>query len=248
MSLPGVTIASTCGPIGSGKTFFADALRREYNFTPLAFATSLKLLCKPLVCGIDDPLTDEAKAERVDLFPCLVHGCTLKSYLCNRVEFSYVAEVLETSTEELVTFTLETLNKQGPRVTSDTITYPSGWTFRTVIQIVGTEVFRYKYGADVWIRMVRREINDLIKKGYSRFVITDVRYPNEADFIHELGGFVLKLSISPDVTFKRNDGGIASHASETELGKIVGDFNVQNDYTLIPLRQVLAYVSAKMNV
>lgn len=243
MSLSEVKVVGLCGSMGSGKTFFADCLEKKFDFKQIAFAKYLKLLCKEIVVGISDPFSDDAKAVPVDVFPFMVHGNTLVKHLSEVWIFSYVAETLGTTAEELVKFTLETLKQQGPSVNSVMIVYPIGWTFRTVLQIVGTEVFRFKYGSDVWIRMARREIKYLGTHGFYRFVIADVRYTNEADFVHELGGCVIKLSISPDASFKREDGGSSTHASEMELQQIVGDVNIENDYTAVPVEKLFSVVS-----
>jgi len=61
---------------------------------------------------------------------------------------------------------------------------------RELLQRVGTELFRDELpkhckniSDNVWIRSIERQIQNLRKKGYTKFVITDVRFPNEIDFI-----------------------------------------------------------------
>lgn len=72
---------------------------------------------------------------------------------------------------------------------------------REILQKVGTELFRDQLprvcgniGDDIWIRSVERQINNLRKQGHQRFVITDVRFENELNFIKkQKNGYVWKV-------------------------------------------------------
>lgn len=59
-----------------------------------------------------------------------------------------------------------------------------GKTVRTILQEFGTEVGR-QIDEDVWVKSVGARIDQL---NHNRFVIEDVRFENEADFINEKGG------------------------------------------------------------
>ena len=74
-------------------------------------------------------------------------------------------------------------------------------TPRTILQCVGTELFREKLGElvpsigeSVWIQCVKRKIENLVKEGKYLIVITDVRFQNEIDMIHSLGGKIIRVS------------------------------------------------------
>jgi hypothetical protein len=81
-------------------------------------------------------------------------------------------------------------------------------TARELLQFFGTNVMRKMY-APVWVNAT---INKIKQEGSLRSVISDVRFPDEADAIKKAGGKLIKLtrSVSKD-----------SHPSETAL----------NDYT-----------------
>jgi hypothetical protein len=86
--------------------------------------------------------------------------------------------------------------------------------FRTVLQYRGAAMrIRDK---DYWLNLVkRRRSNAYIG---SRFIISDVRYTNEADWIKSEGGVlvrVIRLNSPPPI------GGDTAHASETELDNYV---------------------------
>ena len=61
---------------------------------------------------------------------------------------------------------------------------------RRLLQVYGTEAGREIHGKTCWIDIVSRQIADLITSHHrlNGIVITDVRFPDEADFIAGLGG------------------------------------------------------------
>jgi len=79
---------------------------------------------------------------------------------------------------------------------------------RKLLQELGMVVRNYDQG--FWIRVVTKFIEKVWKKDDSVcFVIPDVRFPNEAEAIKELGGIVVRV--------QRDTGIVDNHASETEM-------------------------------
>lgn len=72
---------------------------------------------------------------------------------------------------------------------------------RVYLQDLGLAA-RNNLGPDVWIRAVERELSL-----YGRYVFTDVRFPNEAEWIRSRGGAVIQV-IRPGV------GPVNGHVSE----------------------------------
>ena len=103
-----------------------------------------------------------------------------------------------------------------------------GVTPRKVMQFVGTELFRNKMSElipgvsqNFWLECMRRQIGK-----YDRLVISDVRFQNEVDFIHEMNGIVIKVE-------RGNKEIKDNHTSESEIRQIVNyDFYVENDSDL----------------
>lgn len=60
---------------------------------------------------------------------------------------------------------------------------------RTLLQRVGTEMGRNVLGDDVWVNLAERKII----AADADVVVTDVRFANEADMVHRLGGRVLHI-------------------------------------------------------
>lgn len=109
-----------------------------------------------------------------------------------------------------------------------------GITPRTVMQFVGTEVFRHdinkiipNIGSNFWVNSFRARFNNSVKNNKNfKVVIADMRFPNEVDEIHKMGGLVIKIERS----------GISSsdeHESETSIDKIENyDILLENNGTL----------------
>lgn len=61
-------------------------------------------------------------------------------------------------------------------------------TPRMILQRMGTEVVRSNIHDDFWIYALEKRI-----QGVKDVVITDVRFPNEIDFIWKSGGFIVRV-------------------------------------------------------
>lgn len=102
-----------------------------------------------------------------------------------------------------------------------------GLTPREIFQGIGENM--RKIYEDIWADAVfNTTIPDLEKQGYTKFVISDVRYPNEARKIKRQGGSVVRID--------RDGAGVSvgkSHASETAM-KDYHDYTavVENNGTL----------------
>jgi hypothetical protein len=67
-------------------------------------------------------------------------------------------------------------------------------TTRDALQKRGTELGRNVYGEDVWLRHLEAHILDFVAHGITRFVIPDVRFPNEVEYVQQaLGGKVYRI-------------------------------------------------------
>lgn len=101
---------------------------------------------------------------------------------------------------------------------------------RWVMQLWGTEYRRKsKYGVDsYWLDIVAAVI---AKQPHKRFVITDVRFINEAKFVEQLGGTLIRirrLLLEEREAADRARNGTAAHPSEVELLNYPGPYEVFN--------------------
>lgn len=78
-------------------------------------------------------------------------------------------------------------------------------TYGTLLQIVGTDIWRHHYSNNIWMEIVKREASSV-----NFLLITDVRFPDEAEIVD----CIIRVNrdpISTDGTRDRN------HISETAL-------------------------------
>lgn len=92
---------------------------------------------------------------------------------------------------------------------------------RQLMQSLGTEWARNTVHPDVWVKIAEQNI-DYMTRALSEligFVISDIRFENEADFIRKRGGTVIHLSRkdTPGVNPHRSEAGIAVQASDLIL-------------------------------
>lgn len=69
--------------------------------------------------------------------------------------------------------------------------HPSwGYSVRHMLQKLGTECVRNTFGQDHWVKLMRLRLSTGDLRA-STVVITDVRFDNEVEMIHDLGGKML---------------------------------------------------------
>lgn len=112
---------------------------------------------------------------------------------------------------------------------------------RKLLQIRGTEEGRDKYGDDIWIRYLDTWIQVYEERGIERVIITDIRFPNELEWIRTKGGIAIRVE-APERNrdeLMRESGGdskiyeaISTHSSETGLDDKILEFDyiINNDY------------------
>ncbi len=91
-----------------------------------------------------------------------------------------------------------------------------GMTIGEIQQLVGTNAMRDNFDENVWVKAL---MNDYVpSKGGNvpNWIITDVRFPNEAAVIRKNGGYLLRLEGDP-VDVRKNSDRDLSHPSETSL-------------------------------
>lgn len=98
----------------------------------------------------------------------------------------------------------------------------TGWSqeIRGLLQRLGTEAGRNVLGDNVWIDAALGGV-----KPDGRYVVTDVRFPNEADAVRKRNGRIWRVSRS-------GVGPANQHASETSLDDYDFDARIENDGSL----------------
>jgi hypothetical protein len=104
----------------------------------------------------------------------------------------------------------------------DTLVIRAGWEeaktvpeVRRLLQRLGTQA-RNHIGADVWVQALERR---WLESGWTNIVIPDVRFPNEAAWVHKNGGVMVRIN-RPDF-----DNGVGTdHPSEANVPNLPVDF------------------------
>ena len=111
---------------------------------------------------------------------------------------------------------------------------------RLLAQWLGTDVVRNNFGQDAWVNLWKQRWHDT---GQPRVVVADVRFQNEVDAIHKLGGIVLRVSRKGDRSGKTYvvDGEVehVPHASEQTDALRNIDYHIANDGTIPELYEEL---------
>jgi hypothetical protein len=95
---------------------------------------------------------------------------------------------------------------------------------RALLQTVGMAL--RIYDPEAWVKILTKKIDP-----YKRYVFTDVRFKNEADYIRKNGGIVLKI-VRPSLELSETH----KHISEAGQSEITPDYEVVNDGTIEDLK------------
>jgi len=89
-------------------------------------------------------------------------------------------------------------------------------TVGEILQLLGTELFRFKFDEDIWVKsLFDEELNGKLNNGII-IIIPDVRFINEANYILEHGGIMIRLEGDP-MCVRENSTRNLNHISEIEL-------------------------------
>lgn len=100
---------------------------------------------------------------------------------------------------------------------------------RELMQWLGTDIMReefnkkFNYSGSIWIDSVKDKVKTLLDNNKD-VVIDDVRFQNEVDMIHSLGGIVINLHNDLDNTLTNST---STHSSENQ--KLTFNYEFVND-------------------
>lgn len=105
---------------------------------------------------------------------------------------------------------------------------------RRLLQKEGTENGRDKYGDNIWINYVDKWTDIYSKRGIQAFIIMDVRFKNEAEYIKSKNGLLIRIEAplrnKERITNEKNSLEIQKHISEIDLDDYKFDNIINNDY------------------
>jgi hypothetical protein len=141
--------------------------------------------------------------------------------------------------------------------------YKHHLTYRQLLQYVGTDLFRNQLHEDTWINALMSKYKIIDERTmqdpddsnifYPNWIITDVRFPNEAKAIKDREGFIIRINrddyifdetgkrIIPSKTYNNVD--VTTHPSEAALDDYPFDYIISNNGTIeeliIAVKQIL---------
>ncbi len=92
---------------------------------------------------------------------------------------------------------------------------------RQLLQVIGTECFRDRVHPDFWVKVCERDTLKPLIKANENIVISDCRFPNEANCIRALGGTMVRIT-----RMNYHPEKVDMHPSETALDKWDFDFQI----------------------
>ena len=98
---------------------------------------------------------------------------------------------------------------------------------RRLLQRMGTEAGREIFGKNIWVNKTLGNLDPA-----KHYIITDVRYQNEAEAIRDLGGQMWRV-------VRPGTGPVNKHKSEVDLDKYKFDFTIKNDGDLENLEHLV---------
>jgi len=107
-----------------------------------------------------------------------------------------------------------------------------GVSYRHLAQTLGTEWGRRSLRPDFWLKLAgayMADVQDTAEVYPHNFVLSDVRFVNEADWVRAKGGVIWNIQRS-------NVEPVRAHVSESEINHITSNLTIYNNSTLDELR------------
>ena len=155
---------------------------------------------------------------------------TTADYMCLNYNFEklILAQPLKDACKLLFNFSDEQLYGN----LKETIDPNWGTSPRIVLQYLGTDIFRRDINkiipnidGNFWVNLIASKYTEMKNNNKNAFaVISDVRFQNEIDKIHEQGGVVIKIIRS---SLSNTD----IHESEKNIDTLEADYTIINDST-----------------
>jgi hypothetical protein len=209
---PMLNLIGISGKIGSGKDTTAELIQLVTTYG-LNHASEIRAVASRL---LDDP----------ELTKFTVQNCNWKivkyAYKLKQIASLLSGIPIENFESQEFKKTLMSPEWSNPEIGDITV--------RQFLQTLGTNALRDQLHEDVWINALFSDF-----KGSDTWLITDVRFPNEAEAIKKKGGIVVRV-----------DRGLSSdeHPSETALDNYEFDYIIPNKGDKIQLlEEVMNFVS-----
>jgi hypothetical protein len=115
-------------------------------------------------------------------------------------------------------------------------------TVRDFLQLLGTDAIRNGLHSNAWVNALMADYKPAKMDQYnpSNWIVTDVRFPNEAEAIKDRGGIIIRID-RPGVE------PVNAHPSEVALDKWDFDYKIANVSDLPALKQTVEVLLNKIS-
>lgn len=157
---------------------------------------------------------------------------TGKDYVCNNIVIpilqKYQSRFLQMSFADQIKVNVMTKNN----ISFNDIYVDKNNETRTLLQTEGTELGRDVLGHDIWIRYFDNWMKVYKSRGVKHFILTDVRFSNEVEYIKRSGGILIYVKAPQrnyNRLFRESDGDphiiekLSNHISECDLDTLPED-------------------------
>lgn len=118
----------------------------------------------------------------------------------------------------------------------DEISEQWGISYREMLQKLGTDFARNLIHEDFWVQMLDTKLKG-IPSSIELVFVPDVRFDNEADWVHHMGGAVVEVVRQVESNLTEEE---QTHASESGVSAHLIDYRIENDDTVEKLGEKLA--------
>ena len=186
----------------------------------------------------------------MEIYGILGHQGVGKNYLAEKV----LPEILPNKQTLVIAladhFKIDSINKHG--LSYDKVYGKKDFKTRKKLQEFGTEKGRYIYGDKIWINTLETWMTTFYTRGIERFIIPDLRFQNEVDWIKKLNGTVIKIVSEErfNIRLQNETNGdskkieeIKNHPSESGIDEIKNfDFQINNDLNNNIFNEIRKYI------
>lgn len=202
------TIVGIAGRKFAGKDTAANVLVEERGYVNVKFAGGIKKIARAFFAFVG-----YGEHDLIDLTEGILKEEHLQVLADNPDAFAkFVEAEAEGVLFEIFQVDLRTL--ELPAFT--------GTTSREFQQFIGTEIGRNLVSKTVWTDAALRDAQQ-----YEKVVISDVRFPNEVDIVHDNGGTVIRIERDA-----AEGNAFSDHPSETAIDTLDVDVVIDNNHTL----------------
>jgi hypothetical protein len=183
------------GPIGHGKTTFADAIM---ELEPHTIHLESSLVIARVANGLHATLRQIPDAHNIDSLNSWLHGLPsiLKDTVhteCTYEQIKLEPTVMQQHPIEYQKLILHVENlRRDPGLAKQAITKENKETYRPFLQWLGGYLAK-KVDSQIWFREIVRMVHDAATTGCKVCIVGGLRYPSDAQAIREAGGKVIKV-------------------------------------------------------